>query len=365
MSTSGDDMLSDKDDSRKSSGKKQRSKAAAAAAAAYNVVASPSAVIKSLESPRGSLTTTPPTTISHLIKKKDCPLSDPNYYMYSRQRSNREELDFTSNRKQSESNKKKMMEEFHKEQPLIQDKIIQELTATFKHASRNKKLTSKNREISKSHGDGLDDQRCSSTAKSRKAKRTTSGSKSKESLRDIGSSRDELDKIEDDYAEVNSAAFSTVSQQQKSSTGPPDGSANIGAPSGFSDSSKGGGEGLSSTYSQETRQHNSRGDQELQEKNSLIGAMIEPPDLFNTNKIKRSSGTSASVMKQQPSNTARYILKQRVVDSDLFKHNLSSHHEHAALQGRISIITRLRLLRARTIAAKKAGLKAQSQGSIY
>ena len=327
MSTSGDDMLSDKEDSRKSLSKKSAagcsrgrgSGSKAPPSSSFNVVASPSTIIKSFDSPRGSLgapaagaaTGAGGGPLSHLMQqKKDCPLSDPNYYMYSRQRSNREELDFTSNRQQSEINKKKMMEEFHMEQPLIQDKIIQELTATFKHASRNKKLTSKIREISKSYGDGLDERGggSGSSAKSRKAKSRASGSKSKESLRDISCSRDELDKIEDDYYADDDDAKSGAASAKGSTGQASEKLFSIGAPSGFSDSSKGGGEGLSSTYSQEresSRHHhhsnnnssssNKRPDS-VKEKNnsSLIGStMIEPPDLFNTNKKRSTAGDSS------------------------------------------------------------------------
>ncbi len=105
-----------------------------------------------------------------------CQMSDPNCYLRHRQLYNREELDFTSSRLQSESNKRRFMEEEihrrqeqrgHEQQQELQDRLARELTTTFKMTA-GKRLTAKARELSKSQGDGIDDS--SATAGERRHK---------------------------------------------------------------------------------------------------------------------------------------------------------------------------------------------------
>ena len=147
MSTSGDDMLSEKDDSKRSNGSRKKHKHK------HFRVPSPNTVLKSMEpsSPSGAKS----KVVSQLASHGDeCPMSDPNYYMY-RNRSYREELDFTSNRKRSESDKRKqLLEELKKDQPLIQDRLAAELSSFQKPKEG---LTRRSREISKSQGDSIDD----------------------------------------------------------------------------------------------------------------------------------------------------------------------------------------------------------------
>ena len=77
----------------------------------------------------------------------------------------KEELDFTSSRLESETNKMRFIEEIHRRQERErlrdhaqqqQDRLARELTTTFK-LTAGKRLTAKAREMSKSQGDGIDD----------------------------------------------------------------------------------------------------------------------------------------------------------------------------------------------------------------
>ena len=74
----------------------------------------------------------------------------------------KEELDFTSSRVESETNKMRFIEEIHRRQERErlhhqqQDRLARELTTTFK-LTAGKRLTAKARELSKSQGDGIDD----------------------------------------------------------------------------------------------------------------------------------------------------------------------------------------------------------------
>ena len=73
----------------------------------------------------------------------------------------KEELDFTSSRLESETNKMRFVEEIHRRQERErlhhqqQDRLARELTTTFK-LTAGKRLTAKAREMSKSQGDGID-----------------------------------------------------------------------------------------------------------------------------------------------------------------------------------------------------------------
>ena len=74
----------------------------------------------------------------------------------------KDELDFTSSRLESETNKMRFIEEIHRRQERErlhhqqQDRLARELTTTFK-LTAGKRLTAKAREMSKSQGDGIDD----------------------------------------------------------------------------------------------------------------------------------------------------------------------------------------------------------------
>ena len=74
----------------------------------------------------------------------------------------KDELDFTSSRVESETNKMRFIEEIHRRQERErlhhqqQDRLARELTTTFK-LTAGKRLTAKAREMSKSQGDGIDD----------------------------------------------------------------------------------------------------------------------------------------------------------------------------------------------------------------
>ena len=76
----------------------------------------------------------------------------------------KEELDFTSSRLESETNKMRFVEEIHRvrqererlqHQQQQQDRLARELTTTFK-LTAGKRLTAKAREMSKSQGDGIE-----------------------------------------------------------------------------------------------------------------------------------------------------------------------------------------------------------------
>ena len=74
----------------------------------------------------------------------------------------KDELDFTSSRLESETNKMRFIEEIHRRQERErlhhqeQDRLARELTTTFK-LTAGKRLTAKARELSKSQGNGIDD----------------------------------------------------------------------------------------------------------------------------------------------------------------------------------------------------------------